>query len=154
MYSCRAVQPYLVAFPCDSEGNGRRVDGSVPLSLLLDVKKLVQRIRAIASKRLPDQFVSYSFLLFKHRQHIAGGVFKPRDRRAPASGNPLFVLVAFKVDLQTHATRGQVFFYLALFERLFALAFTARAIPSPEVGQSDAVGAGRDRDRQTHAHGG
>src|SRR5258708_7823130 len=51
---------------------------------------------------------SYSFLLFKHRQHIAGGVFKPRDRRAPASENPLFVLAAFKVDLQTHATRGQV----------------------------------------------
>jgi hypothetical protein len=62
---------------------------------------------------------SYSFLLFKHRQHIAGGVF-----------------------------------YLALFERLFALAFTAKATPSPEVGRSDAAGAGRDRDRQTHDHGG
>src|ERR1700676_386411 len=73
---------------------------------------------------------SCSFLFFKHRQHIAGGVFKPRYRRAPTSENPLFVLAALKVDLQTHTTRGQVIFYLALFERLFALAFTARAIPS------------------------
>jgi hypothetical protein len=40
------------------------------------------------------------------------------------------------------------------FERLFVLAFTARAIPSPEAGRRAAAGAGRDRGRQTPAHGG
>jgi hypothetical protein len=41
----------------------------------------------------------YSFLLFKHRQEIAGRVFKPRDLRTPAAENPLFVChqVAFMV---------------------------------------------------------
>jgi len=34
------------------------------------------------------------------------------------------------------------FFYLTLFERLFALAFKAWAIPSPETGRSDAATLG------------
>jgi hypothetical protein len=48
---------------------------------------------------------------------------------------------------------GKNFFSLALFERLFALAFKARAISSPEVSRSDAVGAGRERDCRKHDHG-
>jgi len=38
------------------------------------------------------------------------------------------------------------------FERLFALALTARAIPSPEVGRSVAACAGRERDHLKSAH--
>src|SRR5881392_2250516 len=54
------------------------------------------------------------FLLFKHRQYIAGWVFKPRDLRTPAAENPLFVChqVAFIVGLEMHATPGQVVYSL------------------------------------------
>src|SRR6266702_3785265 len=56
----------------------------------------------------------YSFLLFKHRQEIAGRVFKPRDLRTPAAENPLFVChqVAFMVGLELHAIPGQVVYSL------------------------------------------
>src|SRR5947209_7467995 len=55
-----------------------------------------------------------SFLPFKHRQYIAGGVFKPRDLWTPATGNPLFVChqVSFIVGLEMHATPGQVVYSL------------------------------------------
>src|SRR5258708_23629837 len=50
-----------------------------------------------------------SFLLFKHRQYIAGGVFKPRDLRTPTAENPLFVChqVSLIVGLELHALAGQ-----------------------------------------------
>src|SRR5215469_4522032 len=55
-----------------------------------------------------------SFLLFQHRQYIAGWVFKPRDLRTPAAENPLFVChqVAFIVRLEMHALPGQVVYSL------------------------------------------
>src|SRR5229473_2750001 len=55
-----------------------------------------------------------SILLFKHRQDIAGGVFKPRDLRTLAAENPLFVChqVSFMVGLEMHALPGQVVYSL------------------------------------------
>src|SRR5438874_2073940 len=54
------------------------------------------------------------FLLFKHRQDIAGWVFKPRDLRTPTTENPLFVChqVAFMVRLELHTPPGQLVYRL------------------------------------------
>src|SRR5215471_16434828 len=57
---------------------------------------------------------SCSILLFKHRQDIAGWVFKPGDLRTAAAENPLFVChqVAFIVGLEMHAMPGQLVYLL------------------------------------------
>src|SRR5437588_12331602 len=55
-----------------------------------------------------------SCLLFKHRQEIARGVFKPRDLRTPTAENPLFVChqVSLIVGLELHAAPGQLVYRL------------------------------------------
>src|SRR5256885_12568730 len=57
---------------------------------------------------------AHAFLPFKHRQYIAGRVFKPRDLRTSAAENPLFVChqVALIVGLEMHTTAGQLVYRL------------------------------------------
>src|SRR5216684_6685791 len=71
-------------------------------------------LRSISSVWCCSSLAAHAFLLFKHRQYIAGWVFKPRDLRTPAVENPLFVChqVAFIVGLEMHATPGQVVYSL------------------------------------------
>src|SRR5947209_7021015 len=53
-------------------------------------------------------------LHFKDGQDVAGWVFKPRDLRATASGNPLFVRhqLVFVIGLEVHATPSQLVYRL------------------------------------------
>ena len=48
------------------------------------------------------------------------------------------------IAISIHDCDAKNFFFLTLFERQWTLAFTARAIPSPEVGRRDTTDAGRD----------
>src|SRR5438105_12362168 len=67
-------------------------------------------LHSVSSVWCCSSLAAHAFLLFKHRQYIAGRVFKPRDLRTLAAGNPLFVChqVAFIVGLEMHATPGKV----------------------------------------------
>src|SRR6266699_5557443 len=71
-------------------------------------------LRSVSSVWCCSSLAAHAFLLFKHRQYIAGWVFKPRDLRATAARNPLFVChqVAFIVGFEMHTTPGQVVYSL------------------------------------------
>src|SRR6266702_5046383 len=71
-------------------------------------------LRSVSSVWCCSSWAAPAFLPFKHRQYIAGWVFKPRDLRTLAAGNPLVVChqVAFIVGLEMHATPGQVVYSL------------------------------------------
>src|SRR2546421_11538719 len=71
-------------------------------------------LRSVSSVWCCSSWATPAFLPFKHRQYIAGRVFKPRDLRTSAAENPLFVChqVALIVGLEMHAMAGQVVYNL------------------------------------------
>src|SRR5437588_9701424 len=75
---------------------------------------MASSLRSVSSVWCCLSLAAHAFLPFKHRQYIAGRVFKPRDLRATAAGNPLFVChqVAFIVGFEMHTTPGQVVYSL------------------------------------------
>src|SRR5439155_14788748 len=83
-------------------------------ALLRLVRKWCHHVWPLVIPWLFSYYYSVLNLLFKHRQEIAGWVFKPRNLRTPAAENPLFVChqVSLIVGLEMHAMPGQVVYSL------------------------------------------